>query len=81
MKDKPKFIPDSCPNCQYLGSDDTYDYYTCPQMGMRTYIARYGNEPWEYSSVPIDHVAGGWRNFPKDSPEAEAYRRYNKLRL
>jgi len=74
------FTHDGCLKCEYLGSDSKYDYYTCPQSGIRTFIARYGNEPWEYISAPIDLLWGGWETFDKKSPIAKAYRLYNEVK-
>ena len=75
-----KYIHD-CEQCEYLGSDDKYDYYTCgsDELGYRTFIARYGDDGHEYESCPIDLCQGGYEEYPKDSPVAEAYRRFRGI--
>jgi hypothetical protein len=77
---KPLYQHD-CQRCQYLGSDDTYDYYTCSQgsLNIRTYVARYSNVPWEYVSMPIDSLVGGYDSISDDDPTKEAYRRYKAI--
>lgn len=51
-----------CSNCKYLatvtGPDNSLvDVYWCPQNGMPTWIARYGDEA-EYTTLPESMVAG-----------------------
>lgn len=46
--DKPLHVHD-CDNCLYLGSHardtrHTWDLYYCDQMGVPTYVARWGND-------------------------------------
>jgi hypothetical protein len=49
----PKYTHD-CTDCKFLGNYKGthyhYDLYYCPQSGMPTVVARYGNEGAEYSS-------------------------------
>jgi len=43
-----------CDKCRYLGqakkNNKLYDFYICETLSFRTFIARYGDEPSEYSS-------------------------------
>jgi hypothetical protein len=51
-RDKPRFIHDStC--CQFLGrsADGERDLYTCNAIGIRTFIARYGDDGDQYQSL------------------------------
>ena len=49
---QPRFTHD-CDACKFLGQihdEVLYDLYFCPQAGMSTVIARFGNEGREYKS-------------------------------
>ena len=39
-----------CKRCAFLGQYEEYDLYFCPQNGIPTVIARYGDEGSEYTS-------------------------------
>lgn len=59
--ERPLYMHD-CRACTYLGrydsGGDTYDLYYCPQLGLPTVIARYGDEGHEYTSgMTSDHPA------------------------
>ena len=49
---KPTFLHD-CKECSFLGTlncpNETYDFYYCSDA-LPTYIARFGNEPIQYTS-------------------------------
>jgi len=51
---KPTFLHD-CKDCSFLGTlnspNETYDFYYCSDA-LPTYIARFGNEPIQYTSFP-----------------------------
>lgn len=58
---KPKY-QHNCSDCTFIGTDNVgkgetvYDFYTCQADGSRlprSLIARYGNEPHEYTSGPL----------------------------
>jgi hypothetical protein len=54
---KPRFTHD-CDRCKFHGSgyymDQPADFYTCETFGgLRSFIARYGNDGPEYSSGPL----------------------------
>ncbi len=46
---KPIYAHD-CDNCTYLDTIEYLDLYFCPQGGMPTILARYGNNGQDYSS-------------------------------
>lgn len=46
---KPRY-EHNCDVCTFLGTHEEYDLYFCPQSGMPTVIARYGNEGANYMS-------------------------------
>lgn len=52
---KPKHKHD-CEECEYRGSlqlgDKWFDFYRCPQGGIKTTLARYGSDGPEYFSFP-----------------------------
>ena len=59
----------NCSACVFLGRYGTYDLYACvPKEKMTTVVARYDNEPSEYSSG-IEFANG------TDSPLSEAFER------
>jgi hypothetical protein len=45
----------SCASCMFLGQEDGYDLYACPQgYGSPTVIARRSSEPSDYASgLPV----------------------------
>jgi hypothetical protein len=51
---KPKFKHD-CKTCNYLGHYFGHDIYVCGSMSAigPSIIARYGNEDWQYASLPV----------------------------
>jgi len=49
MKMEKNFEPMDSDCCTYLGSDATHDFYFC-SGGSQTALAKYGDEPHEYTS-------------------------------
>lgn len=54
---RPRFTHDGCPRCVFLGNWEDHDLYFCPQNGMPTVLARYGDEGSHYlSGVEAAHL-------------------------
>ena len=64
MKDNVLFVHD-CEKCEYKGSNDSFDFYTCEGALEKSYIARYGSNGPEYSSYTEDVL----RSIISDLPE------------
>lgn len=47
-----KLFEHDCTTCKFLGHLEEHDIYLCPQMGLSTLLARFGNDPQEYASMP-----------------------------
>lgn len=60
----PRFEHD-CDECVFIGHYGGHDLYRCPQMGMPTIVARYGDDGAEYTSGPRVALAGAeWHATP-----------------
>lgn len=46
-----------CEECVYIGHYDEHDLYRCPQMGMPTIVARFGDDGPDYDSGPKVRLA------------------------
>ena len=60
VTNKPMYTHD-CSRCTFLGTFEDYDLYYCPQGGLTTVIARFGNKGAEYmSGLPVinKHIGG-----------------------
>lgn len=42
-----------CDKCQFIGIDVEYDIYFCKNCDGGTWIARYGDDGYEYASYPM----------------------------
>lgn len=42
-----------CDKCNFIGHFEGHDVYECPQGGMPTIVARYGDEGSHYSSCAV----------------------------
>jgi hypothetical protein len=51
MSEMPHFQHD-CDDCVFIGHYADHDLYRCPQMGMPTIVARYGDDGAGYTSGP-----------------------------
>lgn len=51
VTEEPRFVHD-CDSCMFLWRDEPYDVWFCPRCDGGTYLFRYGNDPWQYSSYP-----------------------------
>ncbi len=49
-----RYIHD-CENCVFLTEKGIYDIYLCPTPERVSLIARYGNRPDKYASIPLWH--------------------------
>lgn len=41
-----------CDRCIYIGAAHDREVYYCPGSLLGSWLARYGDEPWEYASYP-----------------------------
>lgn len=55
---KNKQFQHDCASCEFIGHFVGHDVYVCPQMGRPTVLARRGNEPEAYFSIPIGVLKG-----------------------
>lgn len=81
-----------CKTCKWAGwhteGEVYYNVYLCePKQGERTILFRYGNEPHEYRSLPVDMLVKGNLDVyhsrtsgPKELSRAEAERAIKTLR-
>jgi len=76
----PQFEHD-CDNCKFLGTYEinwgykNYDLYVCITGSNTNFVARYGNDGWEYMACGIKRLDG----YDVKHPLREAERRYRRL--
>lgn len=46
-----KYLHD-CPDCLHVGGDSRHDYYFCANLEQQSLVARHGDHPAAYMSMP-----------------------------
>jgi len=61
----PKYVHD-CKDCVLTGQDEDYDFYYCKNADGGSVIARYGSDPSQYQSSPVQMLLGWLKGFMRD---------------